>query len=69
MRTARKTAGVVNNLILNSSKTEELIIDFRKHSTDHNALHTRVPAFTFLRIHITDDLSSQTNSPNPFVVP
>ena len=57
-----------NNLSLNPSKTKELIIDFRKHSTDHTALHIsgdcveRVPAFKFLGTHIAEDLSWTTNT-------
>ncbi len=57
-----------NNLALNSSKTKELIIDFRKHNTNHTPLHIsgvcveRVPAFRFLGINITEDLSWNTNT-------
>lgn len=51
-----------NNITLNSTKTKELIIGFRKHNTDHNPIVIngdcveRVPAFNFLVIHVAEDL-------------
>ena len=59
---------VDNNLALNTAKTQEIIIDFRKHSADPAPLHIhgdcveRVPTFKFLGIHITEELSWSTNT-------
>ncbi|KAM7003411.1 uncharacterized protein LKV04_004454 [Tautogolabrus adspersus] len=58
-----------NNLLLNTSKTKELIVDFRKERRDtHNPIHIngmaveRVSSFKFLGTHITEDLSWSTNT-------
>ncbi|KAK0155353.1 putative RNA-directed DNA polymerase from transposon BS [Merluccius polli] len=58
----------VNNLILNTSKTKEIIMDFQRKTTDMEPLHIngecveRVPVFKFLGRHITEDLSWTTNT-------
>ncbi|KAF0029535.1 hypothetical protein F2P81_018640 [Scophthalmus maximus] len=53
-----------NNLALNTKKTKEIIVDFRRtRSKAHNPLHIsgaeveRVSSFKFLGIHITENLS------------
>lgn len=57
-----------NNLILNRSKTKELIIDFRRKRADTEQLHIngecveRVPVFNFLGTHIAEDISWTTNT-------
>ncbi|KAI5617008.1 gastrula zinc finger protein XlCGF28.1-like, partial [Silurus asotus] len=58
-----------NNLLLNTSKTKELIVDFRKegrgtHDTTHiNGMAVeRVSSFKFLGIHISADLSWNINT-------
>ncbi|KAF0026073.1 hypothetical protein F2P81_020810 [Scophthalmus maximus] len=58
-----------NNLLLNTSKTKELIVDFRrKRGSTHNPIHIngmaveRVSSFKFLGTHITEDLSWSTNT-------
>lgn len=56
-----------NNRVLNSSKTKEHVIDFRKKSADPDPLHIRdcverVPAFKFLGTHIAEDLCSTFNT-------
>ncbi|KAI5611083.1 hypothetical protein C0J50_9265 [Silurus asotus] len=58
-----------NNLLLNTSKTKERIVDFRKetrgtHDTTHiNGMAVkRVSSFKFLGIHISVDLSWTTNT-------
>jgi hypothetical protein len=51
-----------NNLSLNISKTQELIVDYRKQRAEHTLIHTdravveRVDSFKFLCVHITKDL-------------
>jgi len=56
-----------NNLILNTSKTKELIIDFCRKRVDMEPLHIngecveRVPVFKFLGTYITKDFSWSTN--------
>ena len=58
----------INNLALNASKTKELIMDFRKHHTEHTPLHIEgvcveiVPAFRFLGTTISNDLTWSTNT-------
>ena len=57
----------INNLLLNTSKTKELIVDFRKKKTDIQPLHTsgecveRVTDFRFFGVHISEDLTWGTN--------
>lgn len=52
-----------NNLCLNIIKTKELIVDFRRHNTNHMPIYIdgsaveRVESFKFLGVHITQDLS------------
>lgn len=56
-----------NNLTLNTSKTKELIMDFRKNAVTHSPIHIigvtveHVTNFKFLGIHISQDLSITTN--------
>uniref|UniRef100_A0A3B3D318 Reverse transcriptase domain-containing protein n=1 Tax=Oryzias melastigma TaxID=30732 RepID=A0A3B3D318_ORYME len=56
-----------NNLTLNTKKTREVIIDFRKHSPDPAPLHIngelveRVHTIRFLGVLISDDLSWTAN--------
>jgi hypothetical protein len=51
-----------NNLSLNVNKTKELIVDFRRQQRDHAPIHIdgaaveRVKSFTFLCLHITENL-------------
>ncbi|XP_038154850.1 uncharacterized protein LOC119792325 [Cyprinodon tularosa] len=59
-----------NNQLLNTTKTKELIIDFRKDSTGtHDTIHIngiaveRVSSFKFLGTHISADMSWSTNTP------
>uniref|UniRef100_A0A3Q3E0S3 Meis homeobox 2b n=1 Tax=Labrus bergylta TaxID=56723 RepID=A0A3Q3E0S3_9LABR len=58
-----------NNLLLNTSKTKEIIVDFRRErGSTHNPIHIngmaveRVSSFKFLGTHITEDLSWSTNT-------
>uniref|UniRef100_A0A3Q3G1R3 Reverse transcriptase domain-containing protein n=1 Tax=Labrus bergylta TaxID=56723 RepID=A0A3Q3G1R3_9LABR len=58
-----------NNLLLNTSKTKEIIVDFRRErGSMHNPIHIngmaveRVSSFKFLGTHITEDLSWSTNT-------
>ncbi|TKS65503.1 RNA-directed DNA polymerase from mobile element jockey [Collichthys lucidus] len=58
-----------NNLLLNTSKTKELIVDFRKERrSTHDPIHMngmaveRVSSFKFLGTHISEDLSWTTNT-------
>ncbi|XP_077466721.1 PHD finger protein 12 isoform X2 [Stigmatopora argus] len=57
----------VNNLTLNTTKTKEIILDFRKHGTDlaplliNGVCVDRVQSFKFLGVHVTDKLSWSTN--------
>uniref|UniRef100_A0A669EXY2 Reverse transcriptase domain-containing protein n=1 Tax=Oreochromis niloticus TaxID=8128 RepID=A0A669EXY2_ORENI len=56
-----------NNLTLNTKKTKELIVDFRRHSTDLAPLHIngecveRVHTFRFLGVLISADISWTEN--------
>ena len=58
----------VNNLLLKTSKTKELIVDFRNKKTDIQPLHIsgecveRVTDFRFLGVHISEDLTWGTNT-------
>ncbi len=57
-----------NNLSLNASKTKEVVMDFRRNSVDHPPLTIdsstveRVSSTKFLGMHITEDLTSTTNT-------
>ncbi|KAK3541748.1 hypothetical protein QTP86_002145, partial [Hemibagrus guttatus] len=58
-----------NNLLLNTSKTKELIIDFRREKgRTYDPIHIngmaveRVSSFKFLETHISEDLSWTTNT-------
>ncbi|KAI3369658.1 hypothetical protein L3Q82_024504, partial [Scortum barcoo] len=58
-----------NNLLLNTSKTKELIVDFRKVKREtHDPIHIngmaveRVSSFKFLGTHISENLSWTTNT-------
>ena len=57
-----------NNLLLNVSKTKEIVVDFRKSHTEHppltidGAAVERVSSTKFLGVHISEDLSWATNS-------
>ncbi|TWW65219.1 hypothetical protein D4764_21G0001190 [Takifugu flavidus] len=58
-----------NNLVLNTSKTKELIVDFRKaRGGTQDPIHIngmaveRVSSFKFLGTHISEDLSWTTNT-------
>uniref|UniRef100_A0A3Q3MEX0 Reverse transcriptase domain-containing protein n=1 Tax=Labrus bergylta TaxID=56723 RepID=A0A3Q3MEX0_9LABR len=58
-----------NNLLLNNSKTKEIIVDFRRErGSTHNPIHINgmavecVSSFKFLGTHITEDLSWSTNT-------
>ena len=57
-----------NNLALNTSKTKELIVDFRRKTTDYQPLVIsgddveRAPNFRFLGVHLDDDLTWSTNT-------
>ncbi len=58
-----------NNLLLNTSKTKELIVDFRKKKGGtHDPIHIngmvvkRVSSFKFLGTHISEDLTWTTNT-------
>jgi hypothetical protein len=58
----------VNNLILNTSKTKEIIMDFHRKRADTEPHHINwecvemVPVFKFLGKHITENLSWSTTS-------
>ena len=57
-----------NNLLLNVEKTKEIIVDFRRAHTQHSPLSIngtaveRVKSTKFLGVHITEDLSWNTNT-------
>lgn len=57
-----------NNLLLNTTKTKELIIDFRRKGTNIRPLFIigdcveRVSEFKFLGIHIEDNLTWSINT-------
>ncbi|KAF7650679.1 hypothetical protein LDENG_00122050 [Lucifuga dentata] len=57
-----------HNLLLNTSKTKEMIIDFRRHRGDPAPLYIngdyvqRVSSFKFLGTHITEDLTWTVNT-------
>lgn len=57
-----------NNLALNTSKTKELIVDFRRKKTDLQPLVIsgdnveRASDFRFLGVHLNDDLTWSTNT-------
>ena len=57
-----------NNLSLNTTKTKELILDYRRQSADPAPLHIngncleKVHTFKFLGAHLTDDLSWSANT-------
>ena len=58
----------VNNLLLNVSKTKEIVVAFRKGHTEHppltieGAAVERVSSTKFLGVHISEGLSWTTNS-------
>ncbi|KAI3368136.1 hypothetical protein L3Q82_007868 [Scortum barcoo] len=55
-----------NNLLLNTGKTKELIVDFRRNADPHSPIHIkgmtveRVNSFKFLGVHISEDLTWTT---------
>jgi hypothetical protein len=57
-----------NNLLLNVSKTKEIVVDFRRGHTQHlpltinGAVVERVRSTKFLGVHISEDLSWTTNT-------
>nr|XP_061830063.1 uncharacterized protein LOC133615463 [Nerophis lumbriciformis] len=57
-----------NNLALNTSKTREIIVDFRRSSTDPAPLYingervARVHTFRYLGVHISNDFSWTVNT-------
>uniref|UniRef100_A0A3B1K0V6 Reverse transcriptase domain-containing protein n=1 Tax=Astyanax mexicanus TaxID=7994 RepID=A0A3B1K0V6_ASTMX len=57
-----------NNLSLNTEKTKEIVVDFRRTHTLHTPLSIngtaveRVSSTKFLGVHVTEDLSWSTNS-------
>ncbi|KAK3511896.1 hypothetical protein QTP70_027484 [Hemibagrus guttatus] len=62
-----------NNLLLNTSKTKELNVDFRREKgRTHDPIHINgmavesVSSFKFLRIHISEDLSWTINTSSLF---
>uniref|UniRef100_A0AAX7TJ37 Reverse transcriptase domain-containing protein n=1 Tax=Astatotilapia calliptera TaxID=8154 RepID=A0AAX7TJ37_ASTCA len=56
-----------NNLLLNTEKTKELIVDYRRNADPHPPIHIkgtaveRVSSFKFLGVHISKDLTWTTN--------
>ncbi len=58
----------VNNLSLNTSKTKELITDFRRHRSEPALLHInggrveRVSTFKFMGVQISEDLCRSANT-------
>ncbi|TWW68215.1 hypothetical protein D4764_19G0000130 [Takifugu flavidus] len=56
-----------NNLLLNTNKTKELVLDFRRKADIHPPVHIngvaveRVSSFKFLGIHLSQDLTWTTN--------
>uniref|UniRef100_A0A3B5QGF3 Reverse transcriptase domain-containing protein n=1 Tax=Xiphophorus maculatus TaxID=8083 RepID=A0A3B5QGF3_XIPMA len=56
-----------NNLQLNTEKTKELIVDFRRNADPHPPIHIkgtvveRVDTFKFLGVHISEDLTWTTS--------
>ncbi|TWW65007.1 hypothetical protein D4764_22G0006540 [Takifugu flavidus] len=56
-----------NNLLLNTNKTKELVLDFRRKTDIHPPIHInraaveRVSSFKFLGIHLSQDLTWTTN--------
>ncbi|CAI5669465.1 unnamed protein product [Oreochromis niloticus] len=56
-----------NNLLLNTEKTKELIVDYRRNADPHPPIHIkgtaveRVSSFKFLGVHISEDLTWTTN--------
>lgn len=56
-----------NNLLLNTEKTKELIVDFRRNADPHPPIHIkgtaveRVNSFKFLGVHISEDLTWTTS--------
>lgn len=57
-----------NNLELNTKKTKEMVIDFRRHKSDHAPLSIngvcveRVSSFKFLGTHLSEDLTWTVNT-------
>lgn len=58
----------VNNLVLNTSKTKEMVVDIRRHKVDPAPLYInrdcveRVSSFKFLGTHITEDSTWTANT-------
>uniref|UniRef100_A0AAZ1XIU5 Alkylated DNA repair protein AlkB homologue 8 N-terminal domain-containing protein n=1 Tax=Oreochromis aureus TaxID=47969 RepID=A0AAZ1XIU5_OREAU len=56
-----------NNLLLNTEKTKELIVDYRKNADLHPPIHIKgtavehVSSFKFLGVHISEDLIWMNN--------
>uniref|UniRef100_A0AAZ1Y5A1 Reverse transcriptase domain-containing protein n=1 Tax=Oreochromis aureus TaxID=47969 RepID=A0AAZ1Y5A1_OREAU len=56
-----------NNLLLNTEKTKELIVDYRRNADPHPPIHIKgtavesVSSFKFLGVHISEDLIWTTN--------
>lgn len=57
-----------NNLVLNTLKIKELIIDYRRNKSDPHPIHIngdcvkRVSQFKFLGVYMVDDLSLNANT-------
>ena len=57
-----------DNLSLNVSKTEELMVDYRIQRSEHAPIHIKWPvvdqveSFKFLSVHITKDLTWSTHT-------